>query len=90
MRDILETEKIGKPESIEIMSELEKNAKQKYSIPTYRPDQEELFHHTVQEDSGFLNDMYGNVQVEIYEGREIKAVGDRFIIETYFPKSSYK
>lgn len=89
VREILETERIGKPQSREIMSRLEKDAESNHTVPTYSSEQEKVLQHTVKKESEFLNDRLGQVQVEVYGDREIEAVGDRFIIESYFPESSY-
>jgi hypothetical protein len=90
VRDILETSRVDKPESIEVLSRLEKNAEKKHSIPTYESGQEKVLHHTVRFDEETLNYSLGQVQVEFYGNNSIEAVGDRFIIEEYFPESSYE
>lgn len=90
MRDILETGRVEKPESAEIVSRLEENAETKYEIPTYKPGQEKVLKHTIRFEEEFLNDRMGKVQVEFYEDYSIEAVGDRFIIEKYFSESSYE
>lgn len=90
MRDILETDRIEKPRSAEIVSRLEENAETKHEVPTYKPGQEKVLKHTIRFEEKFLNDRMGKIQVEFYENYSIEAVGDSFIIEKYFPGSSYE